>query len=104
MYRNFKRCIETIKALLVLRVKHFGRVLVPFAVGGAALGALFLGRGQPADDKGGPAGRKRSFSMQDRRTLGGAPSAAGGGLMLCGEVPLLLGWGPRWIKRRGLGR
>ena len=68
MYRNFKRCIETIKALLVLRVKHFGRVLVPFAAGGAALGALFLGRGQPADDKGGPAGRNRSFSM-DRQTL-----------------------------------
>ena len=31
MYRNYKRCIGTIKALLGLRVKPFGRVLVPFA-------------------------------------------------------------------------
>ena len=43
-------CIGTIKALLGLRVKRFGRVLVPFATGYAALGAPFLGRGQPVDD------------------------------------------------------
>ena len=51
-------CIGIIKALLGFRVKQFGGVLVPFAAGYAALGAPFLGRGQPADDKGGPAGRK----------------------------------------------
>ena len=38
-------CIGTIKTLLGLRVKQFGRVLVPFAAG--------IRRGQPADDKGG---------------------------------------------------
>ena len=53
MFRNYKGCLGTIKALLGLRVKQFGRVLVPFAAGCAALGAPFLGCGQPADDKGG---------------------------------------------------
>ena len=56
MYRNyncpFRFC-----------VKRFGRVLGPLSSGSAALGALFLGRGQPVDDKGGPAGRKRGFSI-----------------------------------------
>ena len=33
-------CIGTIKALLGFRVKQFGRVLVPFAAGCAALGIL----------------------------------------------------------------
>ena len=42
-----------IKALLGLRLKRLGRVLVPFAAGCAALGSPFLGRGQPVDDKGG---------------------------------------------------
>ena len=46
-------CIGAIKTLLGLRVKQFGRVLVPFSAGYAALGLPFLGRGQPADDKGG---------------------------------------------------
>jgi len=45
-------CIGTIKALLGFRVNRFGRVLVPFAAGCAALGTPFLGRGQPANDKG----------------------------------------------------
>ena len=42
-----KRCIGNIKAILCFRVKRFGRVLVPFAAERAALGAPFLGRGQP---------------------------------------------------------
>ena len=54
-------CIGTIKALLGFRVKQFGRVLVPFAAGSAALGAPFLGRGQPMDAKGEPTGRKRGL-------------------------------------------
>ena len=35
------QCIGTIKALLDFRVKQFGRVLVPFATGCAALGPPF---------------------------------------------------------------
>ena len=46
-------CIGTIKALLGFRVKLFGRVLGPLSSGSAALGASFLGSGQPVDDKGG---------------------------------------------------
>ena len=80
MYRNyncpFRFC-----------VKRFGRVLVPLSSGSAALGAPFLGSGQPVDDKGGPAGRKGGFrcnELGDRRTLRrcavGGGSKAGGGL------------------------
>ena len=50
MYRNYKGCIGTIKGLLGLRVKRFGRVLGPLSSGSAALGASFLGSGQPVDD------------------------------------------------------
>ena len=54
-------------------------MLVPFAAGCAALGPPFLGRGQPADDKGGARwAKKRVF---DAKNWGvgllrdGAPSA-----------------------------
>ncbi len=49
MYRNYIGCKGTIKAISGLRVKPIGRMLVPFAADCAALGAPFLGRGQPAD-------------------------------------------------------
>ena len=46
MYRNYKGPFR-------FCVKRFGRVLVPLSSGSAALGAPFLGSGQPVDDKGG---------------------------------------------------
>ena len=50
-----------IKALLGLRLKRLGRVLVPFAAGCAALNAPFFGRGQSVDDMGGSAGVKKGW-------------------------------------------
>ena len=43
MYRNYKGRFR-------FCVKRFGRVLVPLSSGSAALGASFLGSGQPVDD------------------------------------------------------
>ena len=66
MYSNYKGPFS-------FRVKRFGRVLGPLSSGSAALGTLFLGRGQPVDDKGGPAApglclhaEARSTDSQDR--------------------------------------
>ena len=59
----------------------------------------------------GEKGGFRCNELEGRRTLRrcavGGGRKSGGGLWrdaLGGEVPLLLGWEPRWIKRRELGR
>ena len=63
--------LGTIKALLGFRVKRFGRVLGPLSSGSAALGAPFLGRGQPVDDKGGARWAKKGVFDATSWGIGG---------------------------------